>query len=150
MYGEADFQQANRRVKRCCLCLGAALLPLAAAYVLGAVYDVYALMLVSLLAAFLCCVPACDFALLPALRYRRFLKEMQKGLRRSVECTLSHLVEGEQLQDGVRVRALHVTLCDGDSRIFYVNVSKLNLLAELGRRVHLVSYGRHVVECEEI
>lgn len=150
MYGEVDFQQANRRVKRCGLCLGAALLPLAAAYVLGAVYDVYALMLASLLAAFLCCVPACDFALLPALRYRRFLRDMQKGLRRGAECTLSRLEEGEQLQDGVRVRALHVTLCNGDSRIFYVNVSKLNLLPELGRRVRLLSYGRHVVECEEI
>ena len=87
-----------------------------------------------------------DLLLMPRLRYARFLKEMGKGLRRSADCVLEHVDAAVQMQDGVKVHALQVRLADGDSRIYYLNASKLDFLPEMGTGIRVVSYGRHVVE----
>jgi len=150
MYGEADLRAARHEVRICGLKMAAVLVPLLAVYVLGIFYALSALMLGALLLAFAFCVFAGDFWLMPSLRYCRFLKEMDKGLRRSTDCILKRMDANVQMQDGVRVCMLHVELCEGgDSRIFYVNASKLELMPEMERRVRLVSYGRHVAACEE-
>ena len=151
MYNPNDMQEARRSLNRCRGLLALVLMPLLAAYVLGAAKGWQGIMLAALLAGFVCALLIGDLKLLPALRYVRFLKEMENGLRRSVDCTLESLDAEEQMQDGVRVYALHVRLlADGDSRIFYVNVSKSGCLPAMGKRVRLTGYGRHVVGCEEI
>lgn len=147
MYDEADYRGANRCVRRWQLRLFALLVPLLASYALCVVLDRYALMLLALLVGFICSVAICDFALLPALRYRRFLRDMRAGLRRENQCILLSLEEKTQIQDGAQVRVLHVALDAGDERIFYVNACKVNLLPEMQRRVCLMSCGRHVVDC---
>ena len=150
MYNDTDLLLAGRRVKRCIAGMAAVLLPLLAVYVLGVVRGMYGLILAALILMFAFSVFAGDLWLLPALRYRRFLKEMGKGLRRSADCILESMDVETQVQDGVQVRALHVRLCEGgDSRIFYVNASKLELLPEMKRHVRLESYGRHVTACKE-
>lgn len=149
MYTRKDEQAAKRRCRRFAFVLLAVLAPLLAVYIAGVLMDHQWLMLASLLAGFICAMIICDLCLLPALRYARFLRDMSCGLRRSAECTLESLDEDAQMQDGVRVRALHVRLCaGGDSRIFYMNLSKIESLPPVGTTVKLTAYGRHVVECE--
>lgn len=151
MYNQNDMQEARRSLNRCCGLLVSMLVPLLAVYVLGIVKGRQGLMLAALLAGFGWAVFICDLKFLPARRYMRFLKEMEIGLRRSMDCTLERLDMQVQIQDGVRVRALHVRLnAGGDSRIFYVNVSKTDFLPQMGTVVRLTGYGRHVVNCEEL
>ena len=151
MYNQMDMQEARRSLNRCRGLLALVLGPLLAVYVLGIVKGGQGLMLAALLAGFACGVFICDLKLLPAQRYVRFLKEMELGLRRDAVCILDQLEEQPQMQDGIRVHALHVHLAeDGDSRIFYVNTSKLHLLPAMGAKVHMTGYGRHVVDCEAL
>lgn len=149
MYSQIDMQEARRSLNRCCGLLALIVVPPLAVYVLGVLKGWQALMLAALLAGFACTVFICDLKLLPVLRYVRFLREMEQGLRRTADCVLDHLDDEVQLQDGVRVHALHVRLKeDGDSRIFYVNVSKAALLTWTGAAVRITAYGRHVVDFE--
>ena len=147
MYNQLDMQEARRSLNRCRGLLALIWIPLLAVYVLGIVKGRQGLMLAALLAGFACTVGIGDLKLLPALRYVRFLKEMEKGLRREMICTLDEMETEIQMQDGVRVYALHVRLMDGDSRILYVNVEKAQLLPAAGSRVRITGYGRHVVDC---
>jgi len=149
MYNSNDMQEARRSLNRCRGLLALIFAPLLAVYVLGIVKGWQGLMLAALLAGFVCAVFICDLKLLPVLRYVRFLKEMKHGLRRSVDCILEDLRTEEQMQDGVQVYALHVRLMEGgDSRIFYLNASKKELLPTMNTKVRLTSYGRHVVNIE--
>lgn len=149
MYSSMDMQEARRSLNRCCGLLALIVAPLLAVYVLGVLMGWQGLMLAVLLVGFACVVFVCDLKLLPALRYVRFLRDMERGLRRNVDCVLDRMAEDVQLQDGVHVHALHVRLKEGsDSRIFYVNVSKAALLPVMGTEVRITAYGRHVVDFE--
>lgn len=147
MYTEADDRAARRQVRLWQARLAAVLAPLLALYVLGIVRDCYGLMLGALLVAFICCMVVCDLALLPALRYRRFLKGLQAGLRRETHCRLCSMEDELQWQDGAQVRVLHVALETGEARIFYVNARKVEYLSEMNGWATLTSCGRHVLEC---
>lgn len=149
MYNQMDMQEARRSLNRCCGLLALLLLMLLPVYVLGILKGWQGLMLAVLLVGFACTVFICDLKLLPARHYVCFLREMERGLRRNVECSLEHLDTQTQMQDGVCVRALHVRLkTDGDSRVYYVNISKAALLPSMGMQVRITGYGRHVVNCE--
>ena len=144
MYNNEDIRCASKWVRSCAIRLGLALLLFLEAYVVAAVSGKQMLMLAILLVSFVCLLLAGDLRLMPQVRYLRFLKEMERGLRRTVICLPQFLEEEEQMQDGVRVRALQVRLPDGDSRIFYVNCSKLDFLPAMDTEIELESYGRHV------
>lgn len=149
MYSQKDMQEARRSLNRCRGLLALVLAPLSVVYVLEIIKGRQGLMLAALLVGFGYAVFICDMKLLPALRYVRFLREMGQGLRRTADCVLDHLSDEVQLQDGVRVHALHVRLKEGgDSRIFYVNASKIALLPSMGAAVRITAYGRHVVDFE--
>ena len=148
-YTEKDDVCAAARLRRSIIGLCAVLLPLIALYVLAILKGARMGMLAALLAAFAWTVFWRDMRLLPELRCRAFLKELRKGLRRSTECIPVKLEAEEQMQDGVRVRALHVRICDGgDSRIFYVNASHAERLPSMGMRMRISSCGRHILSCE--
>jgi len=146
MYTDADLARAEGRVKRYMLQMLAALAPVWAIYVLALVKRSYGLSVVMALLMIIILLPGIDLKLWPALRYRRFLKEMQAGLRRRTECVILRLDEEIQMQDGAHVRSLHVRLPDGDDRIFYLNAAKAEFLPQPGTNCTLVSYGRHIVE----
>ena len=102
-------------------------------------------MLAALLTGFVLALSLGDLCLLPALRYRRFLREMDRGLRRSLCCTVAGLSEACVMQDGARVRVLEVHLKgDGDSRIFYVHAERASCIPGPGAEIELESFGRHV------
>lgn len=150
MYSCEDLKLAKRALGRRLSAILALIVPLTAVYVCAIVKGRELIMLAVLLAGFVCAVFAGDIWLLPAWCYMRYLQEMNKGLRRSVICVLECVEPKIQMQDGVRVYTLHVRLQNGESRIFYLNVSKLKQLADMGTRVKLTSYGRHVLDCELI
>lgn len=150
MYSCEDLKQAKRVFGRRLGVLLALLTPLTALYICEIVKGRETMMLAVLLAGFACTVFAGDVWLLSAWRYMRFLREMDKGLRRSTACVIEYIESKPQMQDGVRVYALQVRLKDGESRIFYLNTSKAKQFADAGTRVKLISYGRHVVDFEPI
>ena len=144
MYTEADINAAAQTVKTCRLRL---LLPIAVlliGYVVMTVLGVQWAMLLFLLAAFVYAVFYIDTALLPAMRYKRFLQQIGEGLRRETEAEIVELQSGEQMQDGARVRPLCVKLADGDERLFWVNVRKAQQVPEPGTQTRIESCGRHV------
>ena len=153
LYTEGDRTRAERLARRWTLILGGAELVLLAAYVAGIALGRRWMMLAALLLAFAVALFLGDLCLLPALRYRKFLRELETGLRRSAICTVDSLKPEAELQDGARVREMQVRLSDGDSRIFYVNVDHADQVPEPGAQIELESYGRHVTgvrRCGEV
>ena len=153
LYTEGDRTRAERLARRWTLILGGAELVLLAAYVAGIALGRRWMMLAALLLAFAVALFLGDLCLLPALRYRKFLRELETGLRRSAVCTVDFLKEEAEMQDGARVREMQVRLSDGDSRIFYVNVDHADQVPEPGAQIELESYGRHVTgvrRCGEV
>ena len=144
LYTDADRRQAERIARRWALLLGGAELALLTAYVVLILLDLRWAMLAALLLAFAIAVFLGDLCLLPALRYRKFLRELDRGLRRSAVCTVDQLKDASEMRDGARVRELQVRLDDGDSRIFYVNADHGDRIQEPGARIELESCGRHV------
>ena len=153
LYTESDRTRAERLARRWTLILGGAELVLLAAYVAGIALGRRWMMLAALLLGFIAALFLGDLCLLPALRYRKFLRELETGLRRSAICTVDFLKEEAEMQDGVRVREMQVRLGDGDSRIFYVNADHADQVPEPGAQIELESYGRHVTgvrRCGEV
>lgn len=151
MYGSEDIREARNRLRKCTIILLSVPLALLVAYIMAIIAAKQALMLAALLAAFLWLMLVGDLIWLPAKRYAGFLHEMNKGLRRSTLCIPERIEAEAQLQDGAYVHALHVRLPDsGDSRIYYVNQSKLSALPPMGEKRMIISYGRHVVDWETV
>ena len=144
LYTDGDRQRAERLARRWALILSGAELALLAAYVAGIALGRRWAMLAALLLGFIVAVFLGDLCLLPALRYRRFLRELDEGLRRRAICTVDGLKDEIETRDGARVRKLQVRLSDGDSRIFYVNADCAARIPEPGARIELESCGRHV------
>lgn len=144
LYTDEDRRRAERLARKWTLILGGAELVLLAVYVAGIALGWRWAMLAALLLAFVAALFLGDLCLLPALRYRKFLRELDRGLRRSAICTVDSLKEEAVMQDGARVRELQVRLDDGDSRIFYVNADHAGQIPEPGAEIELESCGRHV------
>lgn len=91
-----------------------------------------------------CCMMWCMF-LGPAVRYSGFMRDMQEGGSRLVEGSILSIDEAVELQDGVRVHAVHVLLKEEqDERIVYLNASKRDQLPGAGAEVSLDCFGRHI------
>ena len=146
LYGEGDIREAERRFRGAWMLLAAVLAPLLAGYVLALVKGSYAVSLALALLMLIWSLSAGDLLLTPRRRYLRFLRELNRGLRRQTECAVIALEDGILVQDGANVRALQVRMPDGDSRIFYLNAAKAEFLPEANRHCTVVSCGRHVVE----
>lgn len=150
MYTQADMRRANALVRRRSLILGIGLFLLLAAYIAAILAGSQGLMLAIALAAFWFASLEICIWLRPAAKYRAFLREAEKGLRRECVCTVESLDTKIQLQDGVRVYAIQVRLADGDTRIFYLNASKTENFPAVGKTLRLTGYGRHIMAWEEI
>ena len=148
-YTAEDFRAAQRWLRRCALWLGGWLLLLLALYVWAAFRGARGAMLALMLLAFAGGVFAGDLWLLPALRYVKFLRTLESGLRRCTSCAVESIGSAVETQDGARVRTLEVRLRpDGDTRIFYVNASKEARYPAKGADILLTSCGRHAVGWE--
>ncbi len=145
LYAPEDVLRAERRAGTCGLVLGGVEALLLAAYGIGIALGQRGMMLTALLLAFGFATFWGDLCLLPALRYRKFLRELGAGLRRGVICDVERLEDAPQTQDGARVHALHVRLAEsGDGRIYYINADHAAQVPGPGTRIRLESCGRHV------
>lgn len=146
LYDNTDIRCAARRLRSCILLLAMPLLLLLAAYIFAIVKGMRLLMLGILLAGFIWSVLCCDLRLLPALRYASFLREVDNGPHRRLDCRLESVSPQHEMQDGARVQALQVRrMEDGETRIFYMNASKAECLPPMGSQVQITSHGRHIV-----
>lgn len=151
MYDREDLRGAEKRLRTCTAWMLSLPTLLLTIYVAAIIAGEAVWMLAALLSAFAWLMLTADLCWLPAKRYRNFLREMDRGQRRSLRCILEEMQSETQLQDGVRVCTLQVRLPEsGDCRIFYINIDKLDRLPAMGACVELTSYGRHIVNCEAV
>ena len=174
MYTEQDLNVINARIRKNWLVLGPILAALLAGYIyaLSAGIEWLAMVLGALL--FVAACYGLLAYLIPNMRYRGFLLDMEAGLSRDVRGTIVEISGTAELQDGAMVLPVRVKLDPDqlessmpvgtveskrlglesqedteDERIVYLNTSKRALLPGPGTEVVLHCYGRHIksVEC---
>lgn len=174
MYTEQDLNVINARIRKNWLVLGPILAALLAGYIyaLSAGIEWLAMVLGALL--FVAACYGLLAYLIPNMRYRGFLLDMEAGLSRDVRGTIVEISGTPELQDGAMVLPVRVKLDPDqlessmpvgtveskrlglesnedteDERIVYLNTSKRALLPGPGTEVVLHCYGRHIksVEC---
>ena len=174
MYTEQDLNVINARIRKNWLVLGPILAALLAGYIyaLSAGIEWLAMVLGALL--FVAACYGLLAYLIPNMRYRGFLLDMEAGLSRDVLGTIVEISGTAELQDGAMVLPVRVKLDPDqlesampvgtveskrlglesnedteDERIVYLNTSKRAMLPGPGTEVVLHCYGRHIksVEC---
>ena len=168
MYTEQDLNVINARIRKNWLVLGPILAALLAGYIyaLSAGIEWLAMVLGALL--FVAACYGLLAYLIPNMRYRGFLLDMEAGLSRDVRWTIVEISGTPELQDGAMVLPVRVLL-DSDEpaaaigasaqsrrlgleeekdtqgeRIVYLNASKRDQFPKAGAEVLLHCYGRHV------
>ena len=148
LYHETDLSEAEGMLRKYALLLGAGLVLCIGAYVwaLSERHETAGFMI--LLAGLFYGLPLGMLKLYPALKYRNFVRELLRGLRRETCGRIDLIDPAVQMQDGVRVHVLQLRLEDGDTRLFYMNVDKMADFPQPGEQVRLKSFGRHVAGVE--
>ena len=147
MYTQQDMIEITRRLKKYGAITGVIEAIMIAGYVLGLVKRWQAMVMV--FGGLIFCALCYMFVmyLLPCIRYRNFLRDMNTGLGREIEGTIVEISGNEDLQDGVRVLPVRILLkSEDDERIVYLNASKADLFPKEGVDVRLSCYGRHIKE----
>ena len=148
LYVEDDLRCASARLRKYAFLLGAGLALCMGAYVWALVVRRETAGYLILLAGFIYALPLGMLRLYPALKYRDFVRELLRGLRREVCGSIDCIDPAVQVQDGVRVHTVQLRLEDGDTRLFYLNADKLDVFPRPGEKICLISYGRHVAGVE--
>ena len=173
MYTEQDLNVINARIRKNWLVLGPILAALLAGYIyaLSAGIEWLAMVLGALL--FVAACYGLLAYLIPNMRYRGFLLDMEAGLSRDVRGTIVEISGTAELQDGAMVLPVRVKLDPDqlessmpvgtveskrlglesnedteDERIVYLNASKRVGFPGPGARVTLHCFGRHVRSVE--
>lgn len=172
MYSERDMNEINRRLRLDVLVAGPIVLALLAAYVAALAVRIQWLAMVSGALLFIAACYAMIAHILPHLRYRGFLLDIQRGLSREVRGTVVAVAETPEAHDGAFVLPVRVKLDAGsaaqkavptssveskrlnlearddteDERIVYLNVSKREGFPRPGAAVALRCFGRHIRE----
>ena len=147
MYSGADRAEIKRRIVRCAVMLAVALLLLCAGCAVAVVKRAHgaALALAALTGA--AAVFGVGFYLLPRLRYRAFLIDMQEGLSREMAGTIVEISDRPETHDGARVLQVRLLLdAEQDERIVYLNASKRARFPAAGAKVRVKLFGRHIRE----
>ena len=147
MYSEQDFNLINARIRRNL----AVLIPLVVVLLAAYIYSMRArIEWLGQAVGALLVITACYGLiahLIPNLRYRFFLRDMQNGLTREMRGTIVSIAEKSEEHDGARVLPVHLLLSeDQDERIVYLNASKAEGFPRPGAEVLLRLYGRHIRE----
>ena len=170
MYSEQDMKQVDAMLRREWLALGPALAIIAGAYIYALAARVRWLLFVAGGLLFVVLCYGILARLLPLLRYRGFLRDMDSGLSREMRVAILEISEKPELQDGAMVLPVRVRLeQDGtgakpvpreslaaerlskqtmedtrDERILYLNASKREQFPGPGATVTLRCFGRHI------
>ncbi len=153
MYSEQDVKEIRLRIRKYVLITVIGSLILLAAYIIGMTAQVrsLALTMVAGSATFVFICYMFVMYIYPCVKYKAFLRDMQMGLTREVDCEIVEISDKEEMQDGVRVRPIRVYLeSEQDERILYINVSKLDEMPKNGAKTHLRCFGRHIKEAQAV
>ena len=147
MYSERDAIEIIRRIRKYCSILLPVLAALVALAALGYVRRVQWLAMGALALTAAAACFGLIFYLIPCLRYRGFLADMEKGLSREMVGSVVSVSEDAEPQDGALVLPVHILLTDDqDERIVYLNASKRELMPPPGTEARFRLYGRHIRE----
>ncbi len=84
--------------------------------------------------------------------WRRFLRDMNAGLERTVNGVIGSIEEDETTKEGIEFRALRLLTGDesdkAGGRILYVDASRFPLKAHVGQNVACRIFGNYVKEIE--
>lgn len=149
MYSEKDFKNIQREIRSLSIGMGAVFALFLAAYLIAIVKFGQWAMLAVLLAGFFVLTPVAALRLRPLLRYCAFIRDVLGGTRHGADGTISAMDDEVQMQDGVRVYEVRLRSSDGDERIFYINISKINDAVKPGAVVHVEHFGRHITAVME-
>ena len=151
MYSEQDKIEISKRLKKYVTIMIVGLLVCLAVSVVGMLHSVRSLPL-TMLGGVGLFVFACFMWMMfvyPNIKYGGYLKDMDQGLTKNMDCTVLEIDEKEELQDGVRVYPVHVFLEDEqDERILYIDVSKMDQMPKKGEKAHFGCFGRHIKEAQ--
>lgn len=147
MYSERDAIEINRRIHKYRNILLPVLAALLALAVLGYVRRVQWLAMGALALTAAAACFGLIFFLIPCLRYRGFLADMEKGLSREMVGSVVSVSEDDEPQDGALVLPVRILLTDEqDERIVYLNASKREMMPPPGTEARFRLYGRHIRE----
>jgi len=145
LYSPADHDAIRRRIRRAAVLLTLTLLTLGALLLLSLHARSLAGVTASASALAVSGVFGVGFYLLPCLRYRGFLRDMETGLSREMTGRVIEISDIPEEHDGARVLPVRLLLEDqNDERLIYLNASKRALFPAPGARVHVTLFGRHI------
>ena len=145
MYSASDYMEITRRIRRKELILGSVLIPLLAILIAALIRRIKWLAMISAVMLFVAACFGFSALLIPDLRYRSFLKDIDSRLRQEICGTLLSVSKQAELQDGAMVFPVHIRLKENeDDRIVYLNASKAEGFPPLGADVKLECSGRHI------
>ena len=150
MYGEQDYIDIERRIRRNRLVWLPVLACIAALFALALIRRVQWLAYAAGVGFAVVTCFAFAFHQLPCLNYRKFLRELDSGLSREMTGQVVSVSDNVDLQDGARVLPVHLLLDkEQDERIVYLNASKRDQFPAPGAHVRLKLCGRHIREVEQ-
>jgi hypothetical protein len=150
VYGEADLlktEAARKRVLTVALIIGGAALLLVVA---GMTFRIKPLALAASIIGGCVVYSWSAFKIAPWSAYRRYLREMQSGLRRETEGAFVSAGEDSRTVDGIRV---HDVLLDAGQEVnllFYWDDEKPRPDFQPGQRLKVTSFGKFITSYEEI
>ena len=107
--------------------------------------------MIALSAAFCWLSFMCIQYIIPCARYRIYLRDMDEGLSREIIGVIENIDDEIQVQDGVRVRSVHVVPDDDEEgRFLYINVDKIGRLPAVGQKAVLNCFGRHIRDVKTV
>ena len=170
MYTDQDMNDINARIRRGVIVLAPILLAILVAYVYALATRMKWLAVVAGPLLFVVACYGLLAKLLPNVRYRRFLRDMDSGLSRELRGTIVAISDAAELQDGAMVLPVRVRLEEDDTeesaqahrlavetgedahseRVVYLNASKRDMLPGPGSAVRLNCFGRHIRSAERL
>ena len=145
MYTEQDMAYINGKIRKNWLVLAPILIAILAVYIYALRAGIHWLVMVAGPVLFVAACYGLLAYLVPNIRYRSFLEDLQNGLTRDVRGTIVEIADKAEPQDGAMVLPVRIFLDDaGDERIVYLNASKREGFPGPGTPVALRCYGRHI------
>ena len=151
MYSEEDMKVINGKIRKNWLVLAPILVIILSVYIYALRSGVEWLAMVMGPLLFVAACYGLLAYLVPNIRYRNFLLDMENGLSRDMKGRIVEISQQAEPQDGAMVLPVRVFLDDiQDEHIVYLNASKRDRFPDAGADVLLHCYGRHIRSVERM
>lgn len=152
MYTQQDFIDVkNTAVRRVLMMLLLSALFLAGVIVLTALRQEIPQLIVAMI-GYVVVYFLWSFKVTPWMRYAHFMKDMNEGQRRELECEYVGMDGETRLADGVEVYEFHTRVGkrEEDERLFLFDSNKPVPELTAGEKLKIVSFGNHIISIDKI